>query len=148
MSNRSTITRAFYRIAATSLAVMALSVLPVSSAAAQQAKPKATAAKAGLDIMLMQPKAVKAGDNRFEVMVKGADGKPVSDADVSVVFVMPAMPAMKMAEMRNEVKLKPSGAGMYMGSGNVMMAGKWNVTVSVKQATKEIGQKKLILTAK
>ena len=121
------------------------SVLAVSPAAAQ-AKPKPKAK--GLDIMLMQPKDVKTGANEFEVMVKGADGKPVSDADVSVLFVMPAMPAMKMAEMRNEVKLKPSGPGMYMGSGNVMMAGKWNVTVSVKQGGKEVGQKKLALTAK
>jgi nitrogen fixation protein FixH len=81
-------------------------------------------------------------------MVKGADGKPVTGADVSVLFVMPAMPAMKMAEMRNEVKLKPAGAGTYAGSGNVMMAGKWNVTVSVKRGGKELGQKKLTLTAK
>jgi hypothetical protein len=29
-----------------------------------------------------------------------------------------------------------------------MMAGKWNVTVSVKQGGREIGQKKLTLTAK
>ena len=37
---------------------------------------------------------------------------------------------------------------MYMGTGNVMMAGKWNVTVSVKQGGEDLGQKKLILTAK
>jgi len=49
-----------------------------------------------------------------------------------VLFVMPAMPAMKMAEMRNEVKLKPSGPGLYAGSVDVMMAGTWNVTVIVK----------------
>ena len=96
--------------------------------------------------MLMQPKAVKTGDNQFEVMVKGADGKPLTDAEVSVVFVMPK--TATMAEMRNEVKLKPSGAGMYMGPGSVMMAGTWNVTLSVKQGGKEIGQKKLTLTAK
>jgi hypothetical protein len=135
------------RVAAASIAVTSLCVTTVSPAAAQ-ATPKPQAAKAGLDIMLMQPKDVKAGDNPFEVMVKGPDGKPVTDADVSVLFVMPAMPAMKMAEMRNEVKLKPSGAGMYTGRGNVMMAGNWNVTVSVKQGGKEIGQKKLALTAK
>ena len=41
---------------------------------------------AGLDIMLMQPMQPKAGDNQFEVMVKGADGKPLADADVSVLF--------------------------------------------------------------
>jgi len=29
-----------------------------------------------------------------------------------------------------------------------MMAGKWNVTLSVKQGGKEIGQKKVTLTAK
>jgi hypothetical protein len=125
------------------LIATAVSVLAVASAAAQ-AKPKSK----GLDIMLMQPKEVKSGANDFEVMVKGADGKPVSDADVSVLFVMPAMPAMKMAEMRNDVKLKPSGPGMYMGPGNVMMAGKWNVTVIVKKNGKEVGQKKLALTAK
>ena len=137
----------FIRFTAASIAATALTVMAVSPAAAQ-AKPMPKAAKAGLDIMLMQPKDVKAGDNQFEVMVKGTDGKPISGADVSVLFVMPAMPAMKMAEMRNEVKLKPSGSGMYMGSGNVMMAGKWNVTVSVKQGGKQIGQKKLTLTAK
>jgi hypothetical protein len=132
-----------HRIVSAALAVTAVSVLAVAPAAAQ-AKPNAK----GLDIMLMQPKDVKSGANDFEVMVKGADGKPVSDADVSVLFVMPAMPAMKMAEMRNDVKLKPSGPGMYMGSGNVMMAGKWNVTVIVKKTGKEVGQKKLALTAK
>jgi YtkA-like len=133
----------YSRVVGAALLVTALSVLAASPAVAQ-AKPKAK----GLDIMLMQPKDVKTGANDFEVMVKGADGKPISDADVSVLFVMPAMPAMKMAEMRNDVKLKPSGPGMYMGSGNVMMPGKWNVTVSVKKNGKEVGQKKLALTAK
>jgi hypothetical protein len=45
------------------------------------------------------------------------------------------------------VKLKSAG-GKYTGSGNVMMAGKWNVTISVKQNGKEIGQKKVAVTAK
>jgi hypothetical protein len=129
------------RVMGSALVVVALGILAASPAAAQ-AKPKAK----GLDIMLMQPKAVKAGANEFEVMVKGADEKPLSGADVSVLFVMPK--TATMAEMRNEVKLKPSGAGMYMGSGNVMMAGTWNVTVSVKQSGKEVGRKTLALTAK
>jgi hypothetical protein len=147
VSTYSTYFRTFIRIAVASLAVMALGAMAVPPATAQTtAKPKT--AKAALDIMLMQPKDVKTGENQFEVMVKGADGKPVSGADVSVLFVMPAMPAMKMAEMRNEVKLKASEAGMYVGPGTVLMAGTWNVTVSVKQAGKEVGQKKLTLTAK
>ena len=88
------------------------------------------------------------GENQFEVMVKDAGGKPVTDADVSLLFVMPAMPAMKMPEMRNEVKLTSAGGGTYTGTGQVTMAGTWTVTVSVKQGGKEIGQKKLTLTAK
>ena len=118
---------------------------PVSAQDAQ--KPKMAMA-AGLDIMLMKPTAAKTGENAIEVMVKGKDGKPMNGADVSVLFVMPAMPAMKMAEMRNEVKLKASDGGMYMGMANVMMAGTWNLTISVKEKGKEIGQKKLTLTAK
>ena len=122
MSKCSTFRTMFHRIATASIAVTALTAMSASPVMAQAA-PKAKAAKAGLDIMLMQPKEVKAGDNQFEVTVKGADGKPVSGADVSVLFVMPAMPAMKMAEMRNEVKLKASAPGIYAGPGNVMMAG-------------------------
>jgi hypothetical protein len=131
------------------LGIAALSAMMASPSAAQAPAKSSTKAKPGrLNIMLMRPTAVKTGDNQLEVMVTGSDGKPVSDADVSVVFVMPAMPAMKMAEMRNEVTLKPAAAGTYTGTGQVMMAGKWNVTVRVKRAGKEIGQKKLTLTAK
>ena len=129
------------RVVSSALVVTALSVLAASPAIAQT---KATAK--GLDIMLMQPKDVKTGANQFEVMVKGEDGKPLVDADVSVVFVMPATP--QMAKMKNEVKLKATRPGTYTGSGNVMMAGKWNVTLSVKKNGKEVGQKTLALTAK
>jgi hypothetical protein len=129
-------------------AVIALLVVPIVSVEAAQSTAKSKGAKPAVDIMLMQPSAtaVKSGDNQFEVMVKGAGGKPIEKADVLVLFVMPPMGAM--AEMRNEVNLKPAGGGKYTGSGNVMMAGKWNVTVSVKQNGKVIGQKKMVLQAK
>jgi hypothetical protein len=57
------------------------------------------------------------------------------------------MPAMKMAEMRNAVALKSTGAGKYSGKGQVMMAGTWNVTIAVKKAGKPIGEKKTTLVA-
>ena len=138
-----TLRSTFNRVVSSALAVLVVSALAASPAAAQA---KAKAKPKGLDIMLMQPKDVKSGANDFEVMVKGADGKPISDADVSVLLVMPKMGAM--AEMRSEVKLKPTGNGMYMGSGNVGMAGKWNTTVMVMKNGKDIGQKKVTLTAK
>ena len=93
------------------------------------------------------PKPTKTGDNTFEVIVKDAAGMPVTGEDVTVLLFMPAMPAMKMAEMRNEVKLKHVGAGKYTGTGQVMMKGIWTVTVSVKENGAEVGQKKLTLTA-
>jgi hypothetical protein len=93
------------------------------------------------------PKPTKTGDNTFEVIVKDAAGTRVTGADVSVLLFMPAMPAMKMAEMRNEVKLKHVGAGKYTGAGQVMMKGVWTVTVSVKENGAEVSQKKLTLTA-
>jgi hypothetical protein len=144
VSKHSTFHKTFSLIAAASIAVTALGVMGVSNAAAQAA-PKPKTVKTSLDIMLMQPKDVKMGDNQFEVMVKGADGKPLADADVSVLFVMPTTPAM--GEMRNDVTLKAAGAGKYSGTGQVMMAGKWNVTVSVKEKGKEVGQKKVVLMA-
>ena len=111
-----------------------------------------TAAKAApvkkLDIAFTSsPKPTKTGDNTFEVTVLDATQKPVTDADVSVLLTMPAMPAMKMPAMRNEVKLKHAGNGKYTGNGPVMMKGMWTVTVSVKQNGAEVGQKKLTLTA-
>lgn len=89
-----------------------------------------------------------AAENEFEVTVTDRQGKPVDGADVSVVFVMPAMPAMKMPEMRNEVRLTGAGNGRYTGKGQVMMAGSWTVTVSVKQNGREVGQQQVTITAR
>ena len=130
-----------------SIAIVAAMVAS-TSAAQTPAKSSATAKPARVTIMLMKPAAAKTGDNQFEVMVTGDDGKPIADAEVSVMLTMPAMPAMKMPEMHNEVMLKAAEAGTYTGTGQVMAAGKWNVTVTVKHAGKQLGQKKLTLTAK
>ena len=105
-------------------------------------------AKPAVDIMLTsKPNPPKTGNNTFEVMVKDAAGKPVTDAEVTALFYMAAMPAMKMPEMKNTIALKHQKDGLYSGSGQVMMAGKWDVTVTVKRAGKEIGSKKFPVTA-
>ena len=132
------------RAVARVIGVLALVMTGVGAAA--QAPAKMDMGK--LDIMLMKPTAAKTGDNQFEVMVKDAIGKPVTKADVSLLFVMPAMPAMKMAEMKNTVKLMAMKDGMYAGQGSVMMAGTWNVTIDVMQNGKSVGQKKVTVTAK
>jgi len=107
------------------------------------------AQKPTIDIMLMtKPDPPKMGDNTFEVMLKGADGKPIADADVSVMFFMAAMPAMKMPEMKNTVALKHVKDGTYAGTGKVMMAGTWDATVMVKRGGRDVASKKFPVTAK
>ena len=123
-------------------------LVQIGTAAAAQTAAKAAPAQKLEIAFTSTPKPTKTGDNMFEVTVKDAAGQPVTNADVSVLLFMPAMPAMKMAEMRNEVKLQPAGAGKYTGTGQVMTGGMWTVTVSVKEGGKEVAQKKLTLTAK
>jgi len=93
-----------------------------------------------------EPDPPKSGENTFEVTVKGSNGKPVTDADVSLDFYMAAMP--NMPEMRNTVRLKHVKEGRYRGTGNVMMAGRWDVTVAVTRGGKQIGSLELAVTAK
>jgi len=64
----------------------------------------------------------------FHVTLADAEGKPIPDASVKVTLVMPAMPAMGMSEMRSTYEV-PWAGGMYMGKGQISMAGPWNVTV-------------------
>ena len=94
-----------------------------------------------------QPDPPKMGETTFEAMVM-MGGQPVTDADVSVELFMAAMPAMNMPEMRNTVALQHEGGGRYRGTGNVMMAGSWDATVSVKRGGQEVGARKVPLVAK
>lgn len=117
--------------------------IPAAEAAQQPAASKTPA----VDIMLIsKPSPPKTGDNTFEVIVKGAAGTPITDAEVIAMFYMGAMGAMPA--MKNNVTLKHQKEGRYVGTGQVMMAGKWEVTVMVKRAGKEIGSKKFPVTAK
>jgi Cu(I)/Ag(I) efflux system membrane fusion protein len=78
---------------------------------------------------------MKAGeDSSFHVTLTGANGKPITDAQVSVTFIMPAMPAMNMAEMKNRFDLPwVAGWQMYIGQGQAPMAGSWTVLVEARR---------------
>ena len=134
--------RRFGVAAAGAAIALAITIAIPLQAAAQSAATK----KPAVDIMLTsKPSPPKTGDNTFEVMVKDAAGKPITDAEVTAMFFMPKMGAMP--EMKNNVTLKHQKEGTYVGTGQVMMAGKWDVTVMVKRAGKEIGSKKFPVTA-
>ena len=120
-----------------------------SNAPAPEAQaPAAAPATGAVEVTLVtQPDPPKMGETTFEAMVMQG-GQPVTDADVSVELFMAAMPTMKMPEMKNSVPLKHEGNGRYRGAGNVMMAGSWDATVSVKRGGQGIGSRKVAIVAK
>jgi len=87
------------------------------------------------------PSPPAGGDNTFDVTVAQPDGSPVTDASVTVVFSMPAMPSMSMPAMRHEAPLTHQGSGRYSGKGELSMGGTWNVVVTVSRGTEEIGRR-------
>jgi len=93
------------------------------------------------------PATAHQGNNTFRVRLTGADGSPVSGAQVTVTFFMPAMPAMGMAAMRNVTTLNDKGGGVYEGPGQIQMGGTWQVTVLATKNGQTIAQKQISVTA-
>jgi Cu(I)/Ag(I) efflux system membrane fusion protein/cobalt-zinc-cadmium efflux system membrane fusion protein len=87
------------------------------------------------------------GNNTFHVKLMGADGKPITGAQVTVTFFMPAMPAMGMAAMRNVATLSDKGGGIYEGPGQIQMGGTWQVTVLATKGGQTLAQKQMPVTA-
>lgn len=122
--------------------------VPAQRSAPGRGDAQTTESKA-LDITFKsEPDPPKMGENTFDVQVISGNSQPVTDAEVSVQFYMPAMPDMKMPEMRTTVPLKHEGGGRYRGKGNVAMAGAWDATVMVMRGGQEIGNRKFSVTAK
>ena len=94
------------------------------------------------------PAPPRSGKNEFEVTLKDAGGKAITDADVSLAFYLPPMPSMNMPEMRNTARLISSGSGVYKGNGTIGMAGDWDVTITASRNGQALGTKKIKLTAR
>lgn len=108
-----------------------------------------TSSSSPLSISLHAPSdAAKVGENTFEVIVKDQNLRPIADADVTIDLFMPAMPIMNMPAMRGTVKTLPAGAGVYRGSGEVMMAGRWEVTITVTRGGQRLGAQQTTLVAR
>jgi hypothetical protein len=73
------------------------------------------------------------GANNVDVVVKGKDGKAVTDAKVQVVASMPAMPGMPAMEDKGDAKLD---GGKYKAKVNLGMGGSWNMSVRITQGGK------------
>ncbi|MEO8465947.1 MAG: FixH family protein [Gammaproteobacteria bacterium] len=142
-----------YRSVATGVAGIAATLLFATACSgdpppAQTPQPTAGAATEALAISFRTLDAATQGDNKVEVVVKQADGNPVTDATVAVTFRMPAMPSMNMPEMHNAVSLAPQGDGRYLGTGQLEMNGSWNVAVTVLRGGTQIGSSRFTLQAK
>jgi Cu(I)/Ag(I) efflux system membrane fusion protein/cobalt-zinc-cadmium efflux system membrane fusion protein len=87
------------------------------------------------------------GNNTFRVKLTGTDGSPVTGAQVSVTFFMPAMPAMGMTAMRNVTPLNDKGGGIYEGAGQIQMGGTWQVTLLATKNGQTLAQKQMSVTA-
>jgi len=95
-----------------------------------------------------EPSPPASGENTFEVVVTDPDGSPVTDATIEAVFSMPAMPSMNMPAMRSTAPLTHEGSGRYRGSGQLSMAGTWNVIVTASRGAEEIGRTNFSVIAK
>jgi RND family efflux transporter MFP subunit len=87
------------------------------------------------------------GSNVFRVKLTDASGAPISGAEVSVTFFMPAMPAMGMASTRTPVTLSDKGNGLYEGSGKLENGGTWQVTILANKNGQLIATKQLSVNA-
>ncbi len=94
-----------------------------------------------------QPDPPRKGGNTFRVRLTGSTGAPLSGAQVSVTFFMPAMPAMGMAAMKTDVELSDKGGGLYEGAGNLGSGGTWQVTLTARQNGRVIGSKRFTVNA-
>jgi Cu(I)/Ag(I) efflux system membrane fusion protein/cobalt-zinc-cadmium efflux system membrane fusion protein len=93
------------------------------------------------------PSPPRKGGNIIRVKLSDAGGAPISGAEVSVTFFMPAMPAMGMAAMRTPVSLVDKGNGNYEGSAQLDSGGTWQVTVVAKNHGQAVATKQLSVNA-
>lgn len=94
-----------------------------------------------------EPDPPQKGALTVRVKLTDANGAPVSSADVTATFFMPAMPAMGMAAMRTQINLVGKGSGMYEGSGRLDSGGTWQVTILARKNGQTVASQQLSLTA-
>jgi Cu(I)/Ag(I) efflux system membrane fusion protein/cobalt-zinc-cadmium efflux system membrane fusion protein len=94
-----------------------------------------------------QPSPPNKGSNVFRIKLVDANGSPVTGAEISVTFSMPAMPAMGMAAVNTPVTLSDKGNGVYEGTGVLQSGGTWQTTILAKKNGQVIASKQLSVSA-
>lgn len=95
-----------------------------------------------------EPSPPRKGGNTFRVRLTDASGgKPISGAQVTILFYMPAMPAMGMAAMKITTTLTHKGNGLYEGSGELGSGGTWQVTITAQKNGQTLANKQMNVSA-
>ena len=97
--------------------------------------------------LVTQPDPPHKGSNLLRVKLSAKSGTPISGAQISVTFFMPAMPAMGMAAVKTSADLSDKGGGQYEGNVNLSSGGSWQVTIIGKQNGRVIGNRHLSVSA-
>jgi RND family efflux transporter MFP subunit len=105
---------------------------PGVSAAGQSAAQTATIE------LKTEPSPPRKGSNAITLVLRDPSGAPIDGANLSVVFYMPAMPAMGMAAMRSVASATGRGNGTYLASINLDSGGGWQVSVSASKAGNQV----------
>jgi hypothetical protein len=95
---------------------------------------------------VLDPKAAKTGMNPIRLLVKDANGKPVTGAQVEVGLFMPQMGTMP--PMRSNAPLGEVGNGVYSGQIEFQMAWTWQTTVTVRKTGSVVGVAQTNITAR
>jgi hypothetical protein len=73
------------------------------------------------------------GINKMDIAIKDAAGKDVTDAAVSIDYIMPPMPGMGAMNYKTKTILK---GGHYLAEVNFSMAGAWSVNIKINRGGK------------
>jgi hypothetical protein len=73
------------------------------------------------------------GENKMDIAIKDTAGKNVTDAMVTVDYVMPAMPGMPAMNYKASTNLK---GDRYTSTLNFSMSGAWTINIKIAKAGK------------
>ena len=121
--------------------------VPPPPGAGQAASMNAPAREQANVELTTDPDPPHKGSNTVHVKLTGQDGKPITGANVTVTFFMPAMPAMGMSAMKTVISATDKGGGMYEGKADLGSGGTWQVTISAEQGGKPVLTKHMNVTA-
>ena len=94
-------------------------------------------------MLATRPSPPAKGSNQLTVRLTGPGGQGVAGAQVTVMFFLPAMPAMGMAAQHAQANLEDQGGGAYAGTIQLPSGGAWQVTVTAQRDGKVIASRQV-----